>query len=166
MVIELWEEEYKSLPTPVKPDEEPPLKRLKVMSTLERHRAYRNSTLLGRTSSFHFALDADYDEYDQWLSNPDPNRDPIASDPLRYWWKRRNDYPRLSRLALDLLSIPTMSADCQRLFSVAGHMVSPLRTRLEASTIGISQTLRSWVRNRLIEAADTLIDVSGEGRPA
>lgn len=41
-------------------------------------------------------------------------------------------------------------------------MVSPLQTRLEASTIGITQTLRSWVRNGLIEAADALVDVSEE----
>jgi hypothetical protein len=65
-------------------------------------------------------------------------------------------------MAFDLLSIP-MSAECERLFSVSGQMVSPLRTRLEASTIGITQTLRSWVRSGLIEAADSLIDVSGEG---
>lgn len=65
-------------------------------------------------------------------------------------------------MALDLLSIPPMSAECKRLFSVTGQMVSPLRTRLEASTIGITQTLRSWVRNRLIEAVDALVDVLGE----
>ena len=65
-------------------------------------------------------------------------------------------------MALDLLSIPPMSAECERLFSVAGQMVSPLRTRLEASTIGVTQTVRSWVRSGLIEAADTLIDVSEE----
>jgi len=41
-------------------------------------------------------------------------------------------------------------------------MVSPLRTRLEASTIGMTQTLRSWVRNGLIDAVDTLVDVSDE----
>ena len=41
MVRKLWEEEYKSLPTLLMPDEEPPLKRLKVLSALERHRAHR-----------------------------------------------------------------------------------------------------------------------------
>ena len=104
----------------------------------------------------------DYDEYDHWLSSPDVKNDPLVTDPIQYWWERRKDYPRLSQMALDLLSVPPMSAECERLFSVAGQMVSPLRTRLEASTIGITQTLRSWVRNGLIDAADTLIDVSGE----
>jgi hypothetical protein len=59
-------------------------------------------------------------------------------------------------------SLKEYRRDVERLFSVAGQMVSPLRTRLEASTIGVTQTLRSWVRNGLINAVDTLIDVSGE----
>ncbi|PWI64602.1 hypothetical protein PCL_09496 [Purpureocillium lilacinum] len=162
MVKKLWEEEYKPLPALSMRDEEPPLKRLKVMSALERHRAYRTSMLPGKASSCQGSLNADHDEYDHWLSNPDPKNDPLVTDPLRYWWEKRNDYPRLSRMALDLLPIPPISAECERLFSVTGQMVSPLRTRLEASTIGITQTLRSWVRNGLIEAADTFIDVSGE----
>ena len=33
---------------------------------------------------------------------------------------------------------------------------------MEASTIGITQTLGYWVRNGLIEAADALVDVSEE----
>lgn len=162
MVRQLWEEEYKSLPTGVVAGEGPPLKRLKVMSALERHRAFRTSTLPCGTPPVKSPLDADYDEYDQWLSSPDLKHDPLVSDPLQYWWERRNEFPRLSRMALDLLSIPPMSAECERLFSVAGQMVSPLRTRLEASTIGVTQTVRSWVRSGLIEAADTLIDVSEE----
>ncbi|KAM5529192.1 hAT family dimerization domain protein [Fusarium oxysporum f. sp. phaseoli] len=49
-------------------------------------------------------------------------------------------------MALDVLSIPPMSAECERLFSIAGKMVSPLRTRLEASTVGITQILRPRTR--------------------
>ncbi|OAQ58665.1 hypothetical protein VFPPC_10900 [Pochonia chlamydosporia 170] len=126
-----------------------------------KHRAYRTSTLPGRTSS-QGSLNADRDEYDHWLSNPDAKNDALVTGPLQYWWERRDDYPRLSRMALDLLSTPPMSAECERLFSVTGQIMLPLRTRLEASTIGITQTLRSWVRNGLIEAADALVDVSEE----
>ncbi|KAH7191255.1 hypothetical protein DER44DRAFT_794804 [Fusarium oxysporum] len=35
-------------------------------------------------------------------------------------------------------------------------------TRLEASTIGMAQSLRSWVRNGLVDVADSLIGVSEE----
>ncbi len=71
------------------------------------------------------SLDAELDEYDQWLLSPDLKHDPLVSDPVQYWWERRDDYPRLSRMALDVLSIPPMSAECERIFSVAGQMVSP-----------------------------------------
>jgi len=161
MVKTLWEEEYKSLPNVSNSDEEPPFKRLKAMSALERHRAHRTSSLAGRCP-LDRSVNADHDEYDHWLSSPDAKSDPLVTDPIQYWWERRKDYPRLSRMALDLLSVPPMLAECERLFSVAGQMVSPLRTRLEASTIGMTQTLRSWVRNGLIDAVDTLVDVSDE----
>lgn len=164
MVRKLWEEEYKPLPICPMPEEEPPLKRFRIMSALERHRAYRTSTLPGGTGSSHGSLLAGRDEYDHWLSHPDPKNDALVTDPVRYWWAKRDLYPKLSRMALDLLSIPPMSAECERLFSVSGQMVSPLRTRLEASTIGITQTLRSWVRSGLIDASDSLIDMSGEVR--
>jgi hypothetical protein len=55
-----------------------------------------------------------------------------------------------------------MSAEYERLFRVTGQMVSSLRARLEASTIGITKTLRSWVRHGLIETVDSFIDVWGE----
>ncbi|KAK2926757.1 HAT, C-terminal dimerization domain [Fusarium oxysporum f. sp. vasinfectum] len=107
------------------------------MSALERHRAHRTSSLAGRCP-LDRSVNADHDEYDHWLSSPDAKSDPLVTDPIQYWWERRKDYPRLSRMALDLLSVPPMSAECERLFSVAGQMVSPLRTRLEASTIGMT----------------------------
>ena len=115
MVRRLWEEEYKPLLALPVPTAEPPLKRLRVMSALERHRAYRTSTLPGKAPSSHGSLSADRDEYESWLSDPDATNDPLTTDPLRYWWERRNEYPRLSRMALDLLSIPPCpqsASDC------------------------------------------------------
>ena len=63
-------------------------------------------------------------------------------------------------MALDSLSIPSMSAKCKRYSCVAGQTALPLRTKLEAGTIGITQTLRSCVRTGLVDAKDNLIDVS------
>src|ERR1700756_104785 len=54
-------------------------------------------------------------------------------------------------MAVEILSVQPMSAECERLFSSSGLMVSPLRTRLEATTIGIAQTLRSWLKAGLIK---------------
>jgi hypothetical protein len=50
MVRALWDKEYKSLPILSDLDGEPPFKRLKVMSALERHRAHRTSSQVDRCS--------------------------------------------------------------------------------------------------------------------
>lgn len=60
-------------------------------------------------------------------------------------------------MALDFLTIQAMSAECERLFSAAGRMVTPLRSRLDADMIGMCQVLRSWLREGVIEDLDVLL---------
>lgn len=93
------------------------------------------------------------DEYQHWISNHESG-DAQVRDPLDYWHQKRFKYPRLSRMALDFLTIPPMSAECERLFSAAGRMVTPLRSRLDAQVIGTCQVLRSWLRAGIIRDLD------------
>jgi hypothetical protein len=67
------------------------------------------------------------------------------------------EYPRLSRMALDVMTVPAMSSECERLFSATGLMVTPHRNRLDAGTIGLIQTLRSWLRAGIIEDVDSIL---------
>jgi len=60
-------------------------------------------------------------------------------------------------MALDFLTIQPMSAECERLFSAAGKMISGLRTDLDAEIIAICQVLRSWHRAGLIKDLDPLL---------
>src|SRR5258708_36625229 len=60
-------------------------------------------------------------------------------------------------MAVEILSIPAMSAECERLFSSGGLIVTPLRSQLEASTIGLAQTLRSWLKAGIIQ--DSVMDI-------
>ena len=60
-------------------------------------------------------------------------------------------------MAIDVLSIPAMAAECERTFSSAGCMVSPKRARLDASTIAVTQTVRSWLRAGLLEGYNGLL---------
>lgn len=62
-----------------------------------------------------------------------------------YWHSQRFEYPRLSRMAMDFMTVRAMSAECERLSSAAGRMVTSPRNPLEASTISICQVLRSWL---------------------
>jgi hypothetical protein len=66
---------------------------------------------------------------------------------VRKWWllpEQQRDYPNLSRMALDILSIPAMSASIERLFSSANITVSDRRNQLIPNTIEVIENLKSW----------------------
>jgi hypothetical protein len=96
------------------------------------------------------------DEYNRWQSDVS-TADGDITGPVQYWISKQSEYPRLSRMALDVMTVPAMSAECERLFSAVGLMVTPLRNRLDASTIGLIQTLRSWLRAGLIDELDNIL---------
>jgi hypothetical protein len=49
-------------------------------------------------------------------------------------------------MALDILSIPAMSASIERLFSSANIIVSDRRNRLTSDTIEKIESLKSWLK--------------------
>ena len=57
-------------------------------------------------------------------------------------------------MALDVMTIPAMSAHVERLFSEIGMMVTDKRSHLDAMIISTAQVLRSWIRAGLIEKLD------------
>ncbi|EAQ85647.1 hypothetical protein CHGG_06900 [Chaetomium globosum CBS 148.51] len=152
-VRELWRQQYRDLPVEQKEASEPPTKiprlssnRFAIFRTQE-----RTPTNSAPTSPSPFPSPAlvELDEFERWqLDNSDFDR--YEEDPRAYWHKRRNTYPRLARMALDLHTVLPMSAEVERLFSVTGHMVTPLRNRLQANTISLCQILRSCGRVRVL----------------
>jgi hypothetical protein len=91
-------------------------------------------------------------EYAEWVATTDPG-DCLVDNPIQYWLLRRRQYPRLSRMAMDLFSIPAMSSEPERIFSLTGQMVTPQRSRLKADIIGAAQCISSWEKNRAIQIA-------------
>ena len=57
-------------------------------------------------------------------------------------------------MALDIMTIPAMIADVERLLSEINLMVTDRRSRLETMIISIAQVLRSWIRAGLIKKLD------------
>jgi hypothetical protein len=68
------------------------------------------------------------------------------------WWsdpKQRRDFPNLSKMALDILSILAMATSSERLFSCAGLTVINRRNCLNIDTMEATECIKSW--NKLKE---------------
>ncbi|THY13776.1 hypothetical protein D6D02_04585 [Aureobasidium pullulans] len=89
------------------------------------------------------------DEYARWCVE---GRVPDVYHPLEFWSKPRikHSYPRLSRMARDLFTIPAMSDEPERVFSSYGNMVTPQRGKLTGEAIEEAQCIKSWMRHGII----------------
>jgi hypothetical protein len=89
------------------------------------------------------------DEYAKWCFE---GRVPDVYHPLEFWSKPRikHTYPRLSRMARDLFTIPAMSDEPERVFSSCGNMVTAQRGSLGADAIEEAQCVKSWMKNGVI----------------
>ena len=98
----------------------------------------------------------------QWLKDDDDD-DVMGDEYTRYcklpqvpgikqgytWWlepTQQKNFPYLSKMALDILSIPAMSADPERLFSGAKITISDRRNRLGIYTVEALECLKSWLK--------------------
>lgn len=90
------------------------------------------------------------DEYTEWVARTEPG-DCLVDDPIQYWPLRRRQYPRLSQMAIDVFSVPAMSSEPERIFSLTGQMVSAHRGRVKADLIGAAQCISSWERSGIIQ---------------
>jgi hypothetical protein len=98
--------------------------------------------------------DNELDDYIDDL-NEDLNRDEgyqeLMTDPWRWWLKvGRNKYPTLFKMAVDFLSIPSTSCECERCFSTAGRTITNDRNKLSPSTIEALQPQKNWLKNRVV----------------
>ena len=87
------------------------------------------------------------DEYEQWkrvavLAEDDPR----SYNPLLYWQLLSQQYPMLSKFAIDVLTIPASAADCKRTFSELRDMLGTRRLRMKIELITALQCLKSWRR--------------------
>lgn len=68
------------------------------------------------------------------------------------WWLReeqRRDDPRLSQMAIDILSIPAMSAEPERIFSGSRRTITWTRASLSGDRIEMLECLKSWIRENI-----------------
>ena len=69
-------------------------------------------------------------ELQQYLSKIRNSSNLPVTDAMSFWKKYESQYPLLSKVALDILSLPTSQAYVERAFSVTGILCSGRRNRM------------------------------------
>jgi hypothetical protein len=86
------------------------------------------------------------DDAYQWYVSCDPETESMAENALYYWNARILSQPDLARFALDMVSVPISSAECERIFSSAKLLVTSSRNRLRPDVLEASECLRNWLK--------------------
>jgi hypothetical protein len=134
-MLDFWTKEYKSTAITV-PTQASKSVNIVQNSFLKWHQSKKGST--------------DQDEYSKYLLAPII---PEVTD-ARAWWlepTQRKTYPNLSEMALDVLSIPAMSAEPERLFSSAAITITDRRNRLGIESIQAIECLKSWLAKDMVD---------------
>lgn len=74
------------------------------------------------------------DEYKRYIENWQPER-LVVTDTIEWWQQHEMEYPILSKMAYDIFSIPSMSAECERVFSQALRLLIDDRNALAPETV-------------------------------
>jgi len=93
-----------------------------------------------------------YDEYEDYILGA-PFELGKGVSALEWWCQdaQRQKYPQLSLMAIDILSIPAMSDEPERIFSGARRMVSWERGQLNPEAIEMVECLKHWKRSGILD---------------
>ena len=71
--------------------------------------------------------------------------------PLEWWKIHSSEYPILSQMAKDYLTIMSTSVPCEQLFSIAGKQITQTRNKLNPDTTRACLCLKSWLEQEIIK---------------
>jgi hypothetical protein len=73
----------------------------------------------------------------------------VEFDLIKWWISHSKEYPRLTRFALDMASIPAMTVECERTFSSARRLITDDRNNLKPGTVEANECLRAWYKKHM-----------------
>ena len=102
---------------------------------------------LNLLNSNNYLHNCEEEELNQYFNSPcDSGIDPLV------WWKlHERDYPILSCIAKDYLSIQATSVSSERAFSVSGLTITKIRNRLDPETARATICMKYWVSGNIGE---------------
>jgi hypothetical protein len=89
---------------------------------------------------------SDEDEFDMWKRR-EPQVEAGSESgkfPIKYWVGLQDQYPNLSKLAFDVLSVPASSCECERVFSELGDLLEPRRRKISPELLAAIHCSRRW----------------------
>jgi len=90
------------------------------------------------------ALIDEYKEYNRTKPAPAPNA-------LHWWRDHAQKWPNMAQMAFDLLSIPAISAECERVFSQTKLLITGQRNRLGDRVIEAVECFKHWYKASAFE---------------
>jgi len=88
-----------------------------------------------------------------------------ADDPIEWWRANEAAYPYLSKLALDIFSIPAMATETERTFSLAKLIMTAQRQRLSDDTLNKLLCMKHWLRRNVMPVSG-MVSVPQSSSPA
>ena len=84
------------------------------------------------------------DEYARYCESPTVE----IEDALQWWLEstQQRNFPNLSKMALNILSIPSMSSEPERVFSSINNMMNDKRMTMGMGTLEAFECLKSWLK--------------------
>ena len=86
------------------------------------------------------------DEFQAYLLSPVCDE---SVDPLQWWKVNQIQYPRLAKMAMDYLAIPSTSVPSEECFSISKNLITDKRNKLAGKTIRSCMCLKSWFSGSL-----------------
>jgi hypothetical protein len=134
-VRQTWEDNYKDKVT--SDEDEEAKRRAKRPDFLDKYLKRAQPTVEG-------------DAFQSYIASAPVACNDSDADLLAWWNRPTNPHKALQQQAFDLLSIPAMSAEVERVFSSTKRLIPPDRNRLGDDTIELLQLLKHWWENKLI----------------
>jgi len=75
--------------------------------------------------------------------------DDYDNNPFTFWYKHKDDLSLLAKISKSLLVIPVSSAESERHFSIAGQIVTKLRSSLDLDCVEALVVLKEAYINKM-----------------
>jgi hypothetical protein len=96
-------------------------------------------------------INTEKDEFENYVySEPTVISDPKTFNPIIWWNDAKAVYPSLYLYVFDILAIPAMSVEYERVFSSIKKLITPERNRLAEEIIEVFECLKNWWDRGLI----------------